>query len=331
MSKTPTTNNWLSKEPSLLPDFIIVGAMKSGTTTLHNMLNSHPDVFIPKGELDFFDHDDIFEHPGFNKYVKNYFWNYPSIYIKPNELWKWYAAKFRGKENFVKGEDSTGYLASKNAAKRISQQKKSIKIIINLRNPTERTYSHYNHLLRNSRAIYSFEDTIMKYPDSIMRRSLYKTQIENYLKYFPKERIKFIIFEDLIKNPNVALKELSTFLNIDFKKFPSNVFNLHSNKSSSRRFRGLKLFMNRNFNFHHNRLFYSKHLPFVYNFMRTKDPLILRILFRFHHIVNPLKKMSPPPIKSITKDFLDEYFKRELSGLNELIGINVLDKWFPKK
>ena len=76
MSKTTTTDNWLSIEPSLLPDFIIVGAMKSGTTTLHDMLNTHPDVFIPKGELHFFDHDDIFQHPNFNIYKKS-FWNYP--------------------------------------------------------------------------------------------------------------------------------------------------------------------------------------------------------------------------------------------------------------
>ena len=67
-------------------------------------------------------------------------------------MWEFYSNKFKGKENFVKGEDSTVYLASKNAAKRISQQKKSIKIIINLRNPTKRTYSNYNHLLRTSRA-----------------------------------------------------------------------------------------------------------------------------------------------------------------------------------
>lgn len=48
MSKTTTSNIWLSKEPSLLPNFIIAGAMKSGTKTLHDMLNAHPDVFIPK-------------------------------------------------------------------------------------------------------------------------------------------------------------------------------------------------------------------------------------------------------------------------------------------
>ena len=329
MSKTTTTDIWLSKEPSLLPDFIIVGAMKCGTTTLHDMLNTHPDVFIPKEELHFFDHDDIFQHPNFNIYKKNHFWNYPSIYKKPQEMWEFYSNKFKGKENFVKGEDSTVYLASKNAAKRISQQKKSIKIIINLRNPTKRTYSNYNHLLRTSRAIYNFEDTIMKDPHSIISRSLYKTQIKNYLKYIPRERIKFIVFEDFIKEPNAALKEISKFLNINFKKFPSDVFNIHSNKSMHPRYPGLKLFVNRNLNFKNN--FYRKHFPFVYKSTRTKDSFFLRILFRFHHHLNPLKKMSPPPMNSITKDFLDDYFKRELSGLNKLIGINVLDKWFPKK
>lgn len=329
MSKTTPTNIWISKEPSLLPDFIMVGAMKSGTTTLHDMLNTHPDVFIPKGELHFFDQDDILQHPDFNIYKKNHFWNYPSIYKKPEEMWEFYSNKFKGKENYVKGEDSTVYLASKKAAKRISQQKKPIKIIIILRNPTKRTYSNYNHLLRTSRAIYSFEDTIVKNPHSIIGRSLYKTQIENYLKYIPREKIKFIIFEDFIKEPNATLKEISKFLNIDFKKFPSDVFNIHSNKTSPPRYPWLKLFVNRNFK-SYNR-FYDKHFPYVYKPIRTKAPLFLRILLIIHNYVNPLKKISPPPMNSNTKDFLDDYFKRELSGLNELIGINVLDKWFPEK
>ena len=329
MSKTTTTDNWISKKPSLLPDFIIVGAMKSGTTTLHDMLNTHPEVFIPKGELHFFDHDDIFQHPNFNIYKKNHFWNYPSIYKKPEEMWEFYSNKFKGKENYVKGEDSTAYLASINAAKRISQQKKSIKIIINLRNPTKRTYSNYNHLLIRNRAIYNFEDTIMKDPHSIISRSLYKTQIENYLKYIPRERIKFIVFEDFIKDPNATLREISKFLNIDFKKFPSDIFNLHSNKVLLPRYPRLKLFVNRNFKFPSR--FYDKHFPYVYKLIRTKEPFFLRILFRFHLLLNPLNKKSPPPMNSITKDFLDDYFKRELSGLNELIGINILDKWFPKK
>ena len=44
---------WISSEPAKLPDFIIVGAMKSGTTSLHSILNTHPSVFIPKKELHF--------------------------------------------------------------------------------------------------------------------------------------------------------------------------------------------------------------------------------------------------------------------------------------
>ena len=60
----------ISSQPENLPDFIIAGATKSATTTLHTILNKHPDVFIPNGELHFFDMDDIFEHPDFNEFDK---------------------------------------------------------------------------------------------------------------------------------------------------------------------------------------------------------------------------------------------------------------------
>ena len=57
---------WKSSEPELLPDFIIGGAMKSGTTTLHNILNAHPRIFIPDGEVHFFDMDNVSQHSDFN-------------------------------------------------------------------------------------------------------------------------------------------------------------------------------------------------------------------------------------------------------------------------
>ena len=62
-------NNWIAPGNAFLPDFIIAGAMKSGTTTLHNILNEHPDVFIPDSEIHFFDMDDVIEHPEFNYFI----------------------------------------------------------------------------------------------------------------------------------------------------------------------------------------------------------------------------------------------------------------------
>ena len=61
-------NNWKSNQPESLPDFIIGGAMKSGTTSLHAILNSHPDIAIVQNELSFFDIDCMLQHPDFNFY-----------------------------------------------------------------------------------------------------------------------------------------------------------------------------------------------------------------------------------------------------------------------
>lgn len=55
-------NEWVAPENVRLPDFIICGAMKCGTSTVHSLLNQHPYVYIPDPEINFFDIDDIFQH-----------------------------------------------------------------------------------------------------------------------------------------------------------------------------------------------------------------------------------------------------------------------------
>ncbi|WP_462152139.1 sulfotransferase [Pseudoalteromonas xiamenensis] len=54
MGKQYDHGNWIAQSKHDIPDFMIIGAMKSGTTTLHEMLNRHPDIAIPRGELFFF-------------------------------------------------------------------------------------------------------------------------------------------------------------------------------------------------------------------------------------------------------------------------------------
>ncbi len=192
-------NNWISTEIDLLPDFIIGGAMKSGTTTLHRILSNHPKIFIPKEEIGFFDIDNILQHSDFNFYDKET-WVTQSMEKDPELVWKWYQKNFKGNESYIKGEDSTSYLASRIAAERISIQKKEIKLLFLLRQPSLRAYSNYNHLLRTGRATNSFEDTIRFNPFLVINRSLYKEQLVNFYRYIPKVRIKVILFEDLIKD-----------------------------------------------------------------------------------------------------------------------------------
>ena len=321
-------NNWISSQAENLPDFIIIGAMKSATTTLHTILNKHPDVFIPNGEPHFFDMDNFFEHNDFNHYDKlndKWYSSFDEQLIKTR--FDEYHNLFKNHKNKIKGEDSTVYLASKKALKRISLQKKEIKIIVMLRNPTSRAYSNYYHLLKSGKAFFSFEDTIQFMPEKILTRSIYNKQLEYLFKYFPRKRVKILVFEDFINNPKNMIKELSDFLNIDFNKFKKNVFDEKANSSKLPKFEKLKYIFSRNFP-HFSKKFRQYK---ILKLEKKKDSIFLRLLFILHNIINPVREKKPQKMKLATKDFLDKFFLKELSGLNELVGFNILDKWFPNK
>lgn len=320
--------SWIAPNENNLPDFIIGGAMKSGTSTLHQILNAHPAVFIPESEIHFFDIDNILQHSDFNFYNKERkYWATQSMEENPDKLWNWYFDKFHGKENFVKGEDSTTYLASKVAARRISAQRKPIKLIFTLRQPTLRAYSNYWHLLRSGRATYTFEDTIRFNPYSVLNRSLYKEQLEYYYSVLPKERIKIVLFENLIDNPKNVVAEISEFLGLDFEDFPDAAFNLHSNKGTIPIYTNLQIKKNKMMrNFGNTR--YIRHLPVTPDLPASSPSLFFNIIDRVHTKINPSKKTEIPKINPETKQFLDHYFIRELNGLNELVGEDVLSKWF---
>lgn len=65
---------WKYPPGMTLPDFIICGAMKSGTTTVHGILNRHPQIFIPDPEIHFFDIDDVLQHPDYFCFQGEWYW-----------------------------------------------------------------------------------------------------------------------------------------------------------------------------------------------------------------------------------------------------------------
>lgn len=321
-------NNWVSQDTDLLPDFIIGGAMKCGTSTLHTILNKHPKIFIPKEEVHFFDMDNILQHSDFN-FHHNEKWTTQSMQKDPKIAWEWYQNKFRGHESLIKGEDSTTYLASKIAAERISMQKKEIKLLFLLRQPSLRAYSNYNHLLKSGRATYTFEDTIRFNPFQVLNRSLYKEQLESFYNYIPKERIKVILFEDLVEDPELIIKEVSEFIGFDDNEFPADVFKTHSNQGRVPRNEKLHVKKNlvmRNF----GNIKYSSNLPFAGPSVKTSTPLMARVINKVHSKINPAVPVTQK-INQETKVMLDDYFFKEMQGLDELLGKDVLSRWFPDK
>lgn len=322
-------NPWISSQPERLPDFIIGGAMKSGTTTLHQILASHPDVGLAHDELGFFDMDSLLQHPDFNFYDKGLkAWLSPSMAQAPEILWNWYYSQFDSLRDSVKliGEDSTTYLASSLAAERIAGQNKPIKLIFILRQPTKRSISHYLHLLKSGRAIYSLEDTINYLPDTILRRSLYKTQLESYYRLIPAEQIKVIIFEEFIKNPATTIKDICKFLGIAFEKLHLKDLEIHANPTKTPNLIGLQLFRNKVLQ--GMRAYRYANFHSVDTKMNVKIPLRYRFVDKIHKLINPHKINRRFEVNPATERLLDNYFKTELNGLDDLIQQNAMALWF---
>lgn len=323
-------DNWKAPDDAILPNFIIGGAMKSGTSTLHAILSKHPRVFIPSEEIGFFDIDNLIEHYDFNFYDKKFRqWTTQEMSTHPRRLWQWYSAKFEKGREYLRGEDSTSYLASDFAARRIAIQEPPIKMLFMLRHPVKRAFSNYHHLVRSGIIAHSFEDVLQFYPDLVLRRSRYRDQLKAYYKYLPKDNIKVILFEDLISNPKAVIDSVCEFLNLDSTQLDASVFETHSNPGKFPLFARLHRLKNLVLRSYGN-TFYQQALPNNAPKNVRGRSWFPKAVNKLHGLMNPLKVRKSPSMNLETAQFLETYFRKELAGLDELVGEEILSKWFPE-
>ena len=214
----------LPNQIRLLPDFIIIGAQKCGTTSLYHYLKQHPCVGpVLLKEVNFFD----------NHYSKGIAWyrtHFPSVLYK-------FCIKQISKQNFVTGEASPDYIFHPHAPKRVLKILPQVKLIILLRNPVDRAYSHYHHQLRKGREALSFEKAIEKEEErlggelqkmllnenyfslnrqhySYLSRGIYIDQLKTWINLFPRKQFLIIKSEDFFENPPRIFKHVLKFLNL---------------------------------------------------------------------------------------------------------------------
>lgn len=216
------------------PGFFIVGAAKSGTTSLYNYLRQHTEVyFSPIKEPNFFSDDidiskfsAIYKRNTFldtQKYFSNKVLEDLSItFVRDDDD---YERLFElGNESKIRGEASTSYLYSKNAAKNIYNYNSQSKIIVILRNPIERAFSHYKMALRSGHTKLNFKDAIEKdlntkskgwgISELFIDLGLYYDQLKRYYEVFPKEQIKVFLFTDFKDSVDSVLQDCFEFLGV---------------------------------------------------------------------------------------------------------------------
>lgn len=315
----------MREEPGL-PAFIIGGAAKSGTSTLHELLSRRPDVFIPDHELYFFSIDDFEQHPEF--FIRSDgSWILRDYDGHRDEYLEWYRGFFRAApQGAVLGEDSTSYLSSARAPARIRELLPDVKLIFLLRDPASRTYSQYWHDLRVGRVVDDFERTLRFAPGTLIQRSLYREQAARYLEVFGAEQLKFLLFEDIVAKPDHVLAEVTSFLGLPPASVPVNGGDVHRNPARVPRSVRLQLLR--------NRLFRDRVANRFRGFLPgTSTPTSLReraVRGRWAPL-GLRRDRRPPPMRDATRRFLDAYFAHENAGLEELIDLDITTRWYPSR
>jgi len=218
-----------------LPDFLLVGAAKSGTTSLYKYLNKHPQIFMPIIKEPCF-----FSSFGIPKefFKKNIYPVKGDHIITDCNKYKNLFKKFLfDKDNHYKisGEASTHYLFQyretiKNIKYIYGLKSSSVKIIIILRNPVEASYSNYRMWLIKGYEKDNFENVIKNdekrykegyYNIAYIHKFSYYNQVKAYMDNFDK--VKIYLFDDLKNNPKKLIIDLFKFLNIEYSYIPKNL------------------------------------------------------------------------------------------------------------
>lgn len=202
-----------------LPDFVVIGAAKSGTTALYHLLRQHPQVYMsPVTEPGFFAFDET--RPSFAGPRQESLVNRRFVWRRPD-----YLELFRGSGNAVAaGEATPYYLISPRAASNLKRDLPGVRLVVLLRHPVERAYSHYLMLVRDGHETLSFEDGLAAEParttanwywGRYREHGYYHRHLSRYFELFPREQIRVYLYEDLLRDPQGLLRDLFPILGVD--------------------------------------------------------------------------------------------------------------------
>ena len=315
---------FLHPKAGRLPDFIIGGAMKSGTTTLHHLLAAQPNIFIPNPEIHFFCIDDFHQVPDAFSY-RNKSWSCPDYQLHYDKYLQWYASFFRGAtEEQLVGEDSTVYLASHRAPQRIYDLLPNVKMIFILRDPVERAHSQYWHLVSTGGVYHNLERTLQFTPGTILDRSIYLPQLNRFISVFPRDQIKILIFEELVSDPTAVISELCNFLSISpcVAQMDSGA---HRNRARPPKFLSLQLAQNFLLRSYASEPFQT-HFPLSVKSNHPRARSAIYFLNRAMRVINRSNKPYPP-MRSETRHFLETLLARKNKGLAELLERDLQSYW----
>ncbi|GAB4225919.1 MAG: sulfotransferase [Stanieria sp.] len=190
-----------------LPNFLIIGIQKAGTTSIYNYLQEHPQIYMsPVKETNFFEKDwESLPVEERNKKGIITFDDYCQLFTNV-------------KDEIAIGEASPNYLFHyQSSAPKIKQYLPNAKLIAILRNPVERAYSDYLMHIRDAIGYRPLSEQIKHsaHKSFIIRKGFYYEPLKFYYEQFCPEQIKVFLYEDFCKQPQVIMQEMYRYLGVD--------------------------------------------------------------------------------------------------------------------
>lgn len=204
---------------SRLPNMLIIGAAKAGTTALYQYMNEHPEVFMSAlKETNYFALGDegtktLTGRGANNKFMIRTLDEYRQLFLE-------------AEDESVVGEASPLYLESSTAAARIHELLPGVRLIASLRDPANRAFSAYMMKVRNARETWRV-DKAFDPGSHYVRVGFYYEKLKRYYDLFPAGQIKVILFDDLKQSPLDVCRDLFGFLGID-EAFSPDVSQIHN-------------------------------------------------------------------------------------------------------
>ena len=198
-------------------DFIVAGAQKSGTTALHYFLKKHPKIALPnRQEMHFFDDEEIFSQQPVD---------YELLHRHFRPIPRSARLRFATARQAIAGEVTPSYLYWRPAMERIANYNPQIKLIILLRNPIDRAFAHWNMQRFKAREGLDFLNALKEEPRRIVKplaiesrrfayvdRGFYSAQLERVFKFFSREQVKIVKFENFRDRKQETLDSIFEFL-----------------------------------------------------------------------------------------------------------------------
>jgi len=274
-----------------LPNFIIGGALKCGTTSLFYQLDQHPEVFMCEPKEPRYFLYEIAQAEQSDKRALNF----------PARTLEEYAALFEGSAGFKAiGEASAHYFNWPAIAPKIKDTLPDVKIIFMLRNPIDRAYSHYLHAVRIGAENRPVEEGLAV-TESRISLGCYAEKLETWFATIDSKQTKIIIFDDFVKNGLHVFADVCRFLDIDDSFTPDLSV---QNKGGRVKNQRLDLFLEK-----------VKSHPL----RKTINPLVPKSIRAAFKDMRQRNMEKAPPLPPAIVLQLSDYYKDDIKRLETLI------------